>query len=440
MDNLTPESDREDSTDITDTAGTTNSADTVTADTMTNETADSALSSSEQEGDLHPSDGASEESKKSKNPVPRYTKVLRYIVAPILAAAAVICAVFAVMFATIWKPDPRATALATSSARYIVTDPGVLPLGNNQVDISVKSSSRVCLAVGSTSDVNGWIASHPYTRVSGLNTWQELKTSAQTAPAAASSPSSSPSNLALKDSDMWLTSKCGSGTVNVKWNASSATQALIVDTNPAAKATSDVGHHASLSLSWVRTKVLDLTVPLSFLAVLLLLCAVLCATVFAVAPQRRRKREQERAERAAAQAEESSEHLEESTDTPRWVEEHVAASRRGTHAAHTSHRKQKRGWHPFAHKTSKVDDADAAQGGNDGASPQIVDVQDVNMVAKAQQAEPATPSKSAMEDYFARLAQERLGDENHDAYEEESPVKDASKSETSDEETNENHE
>ena len=72
----------------------------------------------------------------------------------------------------------RASA-AVKGTQYIVTDPGVLPLVDNQVTVSADAGSsdgEVCLALGSNKDVIGWLAGQPYVRVTGLNEWTTLAT------------------------------------------------------------------------------------------------------------------------------------------------------------------------------------------------------------------------------------------------------------------------
>lgn len=341
---------------------------------------------------------------------PRVTTVMRFIVAPILIALAVLCGIFATLMATIWKPDPTATAQASTQTRYVVTDPGVLPLGNEQVTITVKADDakdEICLAVGTATDVSGWVASHGYTRVEGLETWSQLKTSTQSA--AKDSDAKEESSLLLKDSDMWLGTKCGTGSARLEWKATDANQALIVDTNPSAEATDTKGAKAAVSLTWVRTEVLNLTTPLIFLAGLLVVAAVLCATVFALIPQKRRKKQLEHA-KTHNDIEDGAER---GLDSPRWVNDHIASHQRAQRTSHRRSAEKKPLFSRFIAKkaTEEPDESDAA--------PTIVDVGNVNMVARQQsEAETASPAAAASADamaaYFARLTQERLGDDSSD--------------------------
>jgi hypothetical protein len=373
-----------------------------------------------------------EEAKQPHDPMPRYAKILRFIVTPILAVAAVACAVFATLSATIWRPDPTAKASMSASTRYIVTDPGVLSLANNDVTISATSDTEFCMAIGSSQDTAGWVASHKYTRVKGLSTWSTLEASTQTAASDTSATSGATSaensqSLALKDSDMWLSTKCGTGTVDLSWKSTNADQSLIIDTNPSGSESDATGSKATVSLQWVRSQVLDLTTPLAFLAALLLIGAILSATVFAIAPQRRRKKMQER-EAAAAEAgsEASGENTGVGLDSPRWVHDHVAVDRRKHRTSHRDDTRKKKSA-LFTRRRKETEEpvdseADAAQS---VSTPSIVDVKSVNLVAQQQDdaetggeesndAESASVSQDALSEYFSRLAEERLGDEEEE--------------------------
>lgn len=370
---------------------------------------------------------------------PRFVKVLRFIVAPTLVVLAVICGIFAWLTATVWRPDPTARAVASAQSRYIATDPGVLPLGNEQVSISVDSSQKVCLAIGSAQDVAGWIASNDYTRVEGLTSWSELTTStAQAAEDSATSEGAdaqtdadadadAESTLALEDSDMWLTAKCGTGTLTANWKATDANQALIVDTNPDAAESETAGNPVTLALTWVRTSVLDLSTPLIFLAVLLVIAAALCATVFSLVPARRRKQRAARVVSTTGAAGETSAADAEATqviagigtgagglDSPRWVHDHIESEHRRSRTSHRKDTSHKGSRTAFFAKKGRRDGSHAEENGVENAAltPAIVDVKNVNMVARQQEEQhSSSASHDAMAEYFARLAQERLGSE-----------------------------
>lgn len=334
----------------------------------------------------------------------KVARVLRFIVAPILVGLAVIGVVLAVLSATIWSPDPTARATASARTRYIATDPGVLSLGNSSVkiDVTAPADQQVCLAIGSASDIAGWLESQEYTRVEGLTSWTALMSTVdEAADINLEDLETDPEKtLSLQDSDMWTATKCGEGSVSITRGVTDD-QAAIIDTNPAAAEAEDEGAAATVALTWERTSVLNLAIPLGFISGLLLVAAVLCATLFASAPWQRRKK------RRAAENSHNTDETESDAegvglDSPRWARDHIETKR---HTQVSSHRAQKP---TRRHKNKKSDQ------GTEDSAPQIVDVKNVNLVARQQEENasesPATTiSSDTMAAYFQRLAEEKLG-------------------------------
>ena len=118
------------------------------------------------------------ETQKSERPT-RHAMIMRGVVTPIFGLLAVAAIVLGVLNATIWKPSSEITASANvTGSRYVVTDPGVLTLLDKNTTMTVKSSSskdETCVALASTKDAAGWVASEKsYQRISGLTSWTEL--------------------------------------------------------------------------------------------------------------------------------------------------------------------------------------------------------------------------------------------------------------------------
>ena len=112
------------------------------------------------------------ETQKSERPT-RHAMIMRGVVTPIFGLLAVAAIVLGVLNATIWKPSSEITASANvTGSRYVVTDPGVLTLLDKNTTMTVKSSSskdETCVALASTKDAAGWVASEKsYQRISGL--------------------------------------------------------------------------------------------------------------------------------------------------------------------------------------------------------------------------------------------------------------------------------
>ena len=170
----------------------------------------------------------------------RHARIMRGVVTPILGLLAVACIGLGIMNATYWKPSSQiAASAAVKGTQYIVTDPGVLPLVDNQVTVSADAGSsdgEVCLALGSNKDVIGWLARQPYVRVTGLNEWTTLATTKVSAQGAAADAGDDA--VAFKDSDMWTSVTCGTGTVKAETKvASDSGTVAIIDLGKSSNAT-----------------------------------------------------------------------------------------------------------------------------------------------------------------------------------------------------------
>ena len=100
--------------------------------------------------------------------------IMRGLVTPILGMLAVASIVLGALNATIWKPSSIIDATThVSDTRYIVTDPGVLPLVDAKATLTVESDAadQVCVALAAGKDINGWIGDDGYTRITGLESW-----------------------------------------------------------------------------------------------------------------------------------------------------------------------------------------------------------------------------------------------------------------------------
>lgn len=232
--------------------------------------------------------------------------VMRGLVTPVLGLLAVACIGLGVLNATVWKPSSEITAdVSVKGTRYIVTDPGVLPLVDEQVDLTVTSSDtsgEACVALGSGKDINGWLAGSSYTRIVGLADWSSLATEQTTAQSdtqsdatnqsdgqsgstdGQSDPSAQPTDeVAFKDSDMWTSVTCGTGTVSLSEKISGSSVMALVDLGENADT-------ATVSMHWTRHVLPDFAMPFYFAGGLLIVLAVLTASVFAMPPHKRRKR------------------------------------------------------------------------------------------------------------------------------------------------------
>ena len=221
----------------------------------------------------------------------RHATIMRGIVTPIFGLLAVAAIVFGVLNATEWKPNTEVNAAANTSSRYVVADPGVLSVVDNQVDMTISSSSsaKICVAVGMPQDVTGWIAGHTYTRLTGLSSWTQLSVEQTKAPGDAAAAEG---DVTLEQSDLWQSVTCGTDSVRLQRDAETdGNAAVFIDANADASADDESGSPLTISLHWTRATVPDYATPLYFIGGLLAVAAVLSASLFAVHPTKRRKKE-----------------------------------------------------------------------------------------------------------------------------------------------------
>ena len=282
-------------------------------------------------------DASDTEGRPMRRPMRRLTlrsKIMRGVVAPFFALLAVLSVVLGVANATFWKPSNVVIAYANvSGTRYIVTDPGVLNLVDNRVRISVAAlhtRKPICVAVGLTKDVRGWVAGSPVQRITGLRDWNNLSVSemsGKTSMQAEGSVDIKDPDVKFQESNLWPIVTCQLGLAKLAINTADYVQssgsasydhAVASGTMPksgtrASKSNShdasssslrsqaarrvlliDLGDNvpeASVELRWRRNQIPDFATPLYFVGVLFAVLAILSATIFAMAPHRRRNKQ-----------------------------------------------------------------------------------------------------------------------------------------------------
>lgn len=279
-------------------------------------------------------------------------RFMRGVVAPIFGLLAALSIVIGVLNATVWKPSSIVSAHANVyGSRYIVTDPGVLNLVDYRVKISVaalNSRKPICVAVGLAKDVRGWTKGYSVQRITGLNNWNSLSTdvmqadddaridSTKTDDSKVSKDASKDASkdVDFKDSDLWTNATCQMGLAKLFVNAADFEQAgnaadlaLKQESqersqeqnnaqsnaqNGAQSQTSrqklsselqskiarrvliiDLGKNspeAFVELRWRRHNLPDFATPMYFVGALFILLCGLSASVFAMAPHRRRNK------------------------------------------------------------------------------------------------------------------------------------------------------
>lgn len=275
-------------------------------------------------------------------------RFMRGVVAPIFGLLAALSIVLGVLNATVWKPSSIVSAHANVyGSRYIVTDPGVLNLVDYRVKISVaalNSRKPICVAVGLAKDVRGWTKGYSVQRITGLNNWNSLSTDVMQADDDARIDSTktddskvskdASKDVDFKDSDLWTNATCQMGLAKLFVNAADFEQAgnaadLAIKQesqersqeqnnaqsnaqNGAQSQTSrqklsselqskiarrvliiDLGNNspeAFVELRWRRHNLPDFATPMYFVGALFILLCGLSASVFAMAPHRRRNK------------------------------------------------------------------------------------------------------------------------------------------------------
>lgn len=370
---------------------------------------------------------AQEQPRKHTKPT-RRAWIMRGVVTPIFGLLAVACIVFGVLNSTVWKPSRNITATAQAhGTQYVVIDPGVLDLVDTAVTVSAdnggtassngaesgtdasedsqnqqtsqdqqaQTEPQVCMAVGSAKDVSGWLAGEPYVRVTGLSTWQALSTSEEQAKGTASA---SQNQVAFADSDMWSQVECGGTSAAMHLNSAQPAQVMLIDFGTKTP-------NADLSMHWVRQRVPDFALPWYFGGGLCAVLAVLSASVFAMEPHTRRKKQAESAQAKPKAAK--------SADEPT-----IGAALAGTFAA-LKPRPKKSGVKGSARRGRHAGAAEDESAQQQGA-PTVVDPGARNIVAEhanrnagdetaehsAEGETTSVISADELQAYFARLAQE----------------------------------
>ncbi|KFI38381.1 hypothetical protein BACT_0287 [Bifidobacterium actinocoloniiforme DSM 22766] len=233
-----------------------------------------------------------------KRATTKRAKIMRGVVTPIFGLLAVACFVFGALNATIWKPNQQVDASTEVDSAYVVTDPGVLQLVDDQVSVTAslgdgrKPGIQVCMAIGSVQDATGWMAGQSYTRVKGLDSWTKLETDGARAPG---KQAKDDGQVDFQHSDMWQQVKCGGAAVTMTADAQPGQVAIIsVEADRGSKqaqekADQSVRPRVDVKMHWGRNKLPNFSLPFYIAGGLLTLLAVLSASVLAMDPAKLRK-------------------------------------------------------------------------------------------------------------------------------------------------------
>ena len=119
-------------------------------------------------------------------------------------AVAVIAAIVAVLALTIWKPAQQISATVSPEQPVVITREGLFQLEGGEVTVTASSASgqQVTMALGTSSDVRGWVSDLSYAEITGISANREnLLTEGHDSATSSPSPSPSPSSEAPQNPD-----------------------------------------------------------------------------------------------------------------------------------------------------------------------------------------------------------------------------------------------
>ncbi|PFG40716.1 hypothetical protein ATJ97_3249 [Georgenia soli] len=162
----------------------------------------------------------------------------------VLGAIAVLAAIAS---ATIWRPTDTATLSLPSrpEAPVVVSDAGVLDAVGPDVTIRATAGGDepVVLAVGRTADVDAWVGTAAHTRITGLESWEQLKVDdvaaggteepTEGATAEPAEPAALPNPAG---SDLWVAEQTGTGSAELTWADRDGRWSLLAATDGTAPA------------------------------------------------------------------------------------------------------------------------------------------------------------------------------------------------------------
>ena len=224
----------------------------------------------------------------------------RYSGAAIAAALACVSLIIGILAMTVWKPAQQIQAAVTPTYPYVVTRDGLFQLEGGNVTVSAEAPGhQVTLAVGTPSDVLGWIGDSAYTEIVGIAANRtDLKTEEHEAstPTPSASPSATPAADAAATptptpatdpagNDMWVQEVSASGNASMELSQIPSGRSMVI--------AADGAPLVKVTVTWQTPRA-------NALAVTAMILAVILAVVAAIAGFLRWQVDQKRAARAAA--------------------------------------------------------------------------------------------------------------------------------------------
>lgn len=209
-------------------------------------------------------------------------------------AVAVIAAIVAVLALTIWKPAQQISATVSPEQPVVITREGLFQLEGGEVTVTASSASgqQVTMALGTSSDVRGWVSDLSYAEITGISAnrsnlltqGHDAQVSASPTPTPSPSPSSeqpqnpeaspqpSPStsatpSLSAAGGDMWLDEATAASSATMTLRDVPAGRSLVITSD--GKTASDL----TVTMTWKTPHKNVLAIASGIIALLFLLIA-----------------------------------------------------------------------------------------------------------------------------------------------------------------------
>ena len=209
-------------------------------------------------------------------------------------AVAVIAAIVAVLALTIWKPAQQISATVSPEQPVVITREGLFQLEGGEVTVTASSASgqQVTMALGTSSDVRGWVSDLSYAEITGISAnrsnlltqGHDAQVSASPTPTPSPSPSSeqpqnpeaspqpSPStsatpSLSAAGGDMWLDEATAASSATMTLRDVPAGRSLVITSD--GKTASDL----TVTMTWETPHKNVLAIASGIIALLFLLIA-----------------------------------------------------------------------------------------------------------------------------------------------------------------------
>ena len=209
-------------------------------------------------------------------------------------AVAVIAAIVAVLALTIWKPAQQISATVSPEQPVVITREGLFQLEGGEVTVTASSASgqQVTMALGTSSDVRGWVSDLSYAEITGISAnrsnlltqGHDAQVSASPTPTPSPSPSSeqpqnpeaspqpSPStsatpSLSAAGGDMWLDEATAASSATMTLRDVPAGRSLVITSD--GKTASDL----TVTMTWKTPPTNVLAIASGIIALLFLLIA-----------------------------------------------------------------------------------------------------------------------------------------------------------------------